>query len=94
VQPAHLLGSVQYWDGQFNGTKLALALARTAAMQGALMLNHMKASQLIYVDGKVSDLNCEDVLTVQGHAIQVRCVVNATGGWMRCASKMARPSPW
>ncbi len=82
VQSAHLRGGVQYWDGQFNDSKLALALARSAAVQGALLLNYMKASRLLYADAKVSGLACEDVLTGQRHALQARCVVNATGVWV------------
>jgi len=82
VQSAHLRGGVQYWDGQFNDTKLALALARTAAVQGALVLNYMKATKLQYTEGRVSGLQCEDVLTGQTYAIQARCVVNATGVWV------------
>jgi glycerol-3-phosphate dehydrogenase len=82
VQSAHLRGGVQYWDGQFNDTKLALGLARTAAVQGALVLNYMRATRLVYADGKVSGLDCEDVLTGQVHALQARCVVNATGVWV------------
>ncbi len=82
VQPEHLRGGVQYWDGQFNDAKLALALARSAAVQGALLLNYMKAKQLQYTQAKVSGLHCEDVLSGQSYAIQARCVVNATGVWV------------
>ena len=82
VQPNHLRGGVQYWDGQFNDSKLALALARTAAAQGAVLLNYMKASQLCYTDGRVSGLLFEDMLSGQSHALQARCVVNATGVWV------------
>ena len=82
VQADHLRGGVQYWDGQFNDAKLALALARSAAVQGALLVNYMKATQLQYTDAKVSGLHCEDVLSGQSHALQARCVVNATGVWV------------
>ena len=82
VQPDHLRGGVQYWDGQFNDAKLALALARSAAAQGALLINYMKATKLQYTEGRVSGLQCEDVLSGQSHALQARCVVNATGVWV------------
>ena len=82
VQASHLRGGVQYWDGQFNDSKLALALARTAALQGALLINYMKATALRYTDGRVSGLQCQDPLSGQAHAIQARCVVNATGVWV------------
>ena len=43
VAPDGLKGGVQYWDGQFNDARLALALARTAATKGALLVNYGKA---------------------------------------------------
>ena len=82
VQTAGLRGGVKYWDGQFNDAKLALALARSAALQGALLLNHMRATRLRYTDGKVTGLHAKDALTGESHAIQARCVVNATGVWV------------
>jgi len=82
VRAEGLRGGVQYWDGQFNDSKLALALARSAALQGALMLNYLTASTLRYSDGQVSGIDCTDQLTGKTHAIQARCVVNATGVWV------------
>jgi glycerol-3-phosphate dehydrogenase len=46
VRADHLVGGVQYWDGQFDDARLALSLARTAASLGALMLNHMPVTGL------------------------------------------------
>ena len=82
VQAERLRGGVRYWDGQFNDAKLALALARTAAQQGALLFNYMKATALSYTDGRVSGLQAHDLLSGQHHPIQARCVVNATGVWV------------
>ncbi len=82
VQTAGLRGGVKYWDGQFNDAKLALALARTAAEHGALLVNYLRANSLTYRDGKVSGLACTDTLTGKAHDIQAGCVVNATGVWV------------
>ncbi len=78
----HLMGGIKYWDGQFNDARLALALARSAAVQGALLVNYMAASDLIYDNGKVAGLICQDALTGQPYRIRSRCVVNATGVWV------------
>src|SRR3546814_11377961 len=40
VRAQGLKGGVKYWDGQFDDARLALALARTAAAQGALLINY------------------------------------------------------
>ncbi len=77
-----LKGGVKYWDGQFDDARLALALARTAASKGALVVNYCKATQLQYEAGKVSGLLCEDTIGGREFSIQSRCVVNATGVWV------------
>lgn len=82
AQPQGLKGSVKYWDGQFDDARLALALARSAAKRGALLLNYCRASELLYEGGKIAGLRCEDTQTGQHYAIHSRCVVNATGVWV------------
>lgn len=82
VQPAGLKGGVKYWDGQFNDARFALALARTAALHGALLLNYCRAKSLIHKGGRVVGLLCEDQLTGQAYSIECGCVVNATGVWV------------
>ncbi len=82
AQPLGLKGGVKYWDGQFNDARLALALARTAALHGALLVNYCKAGDLLYSDGQISGLLCHDALTGQQYRVNARCVVNAAGVWV------------
>jgi len=82
AQPLGLKGGVKYWDGQFDDARLALALARTAAARGALLVNYCAATGLRHEDGKVVGLNCEDRETGQHYALRARCVINATGVWV------------
>ena len=82
LQAAGLCGGVQYWDAQFDDARLALALARTAARHGALLLNYCEVTQLLHEGGRVAGLRCRDVLSGQDYAVQARCVVNATGVWV------------
>lgn len=77
-----LKGGVKYWDGQFNDARLALALARTAATQGALLVNYCRAADLLYIDSKVQGVVCEDALTGRQYPVRAGCVVNATGVWV------------
>ena len=77
-----LKGGVKYWDGQFDDARLALALARTAATHGALLLNYCQAVALVHEQGSVAGLHCEDRETGTRYAIRARCVVNATGVWV------------
>ncbi len=82
AQAVGLKGGVKYWDGQFNDARLALALARTAAARGALLVNYCKATDLQFEDGKISGLLAQDVETGQPIRIRSRCVVNAAGVWV------------
>lgn len=82
VRREGLRGGVKYWDGQFDDARLALALARTAALRGALLVNYCPARELIHEDGKVAGLHCEDVETGTRYTVRARCVVNATGVWV------------
>ncbi|RYX96757.1 MAG: glycerol-3-phosphate dehydrogenase/oxidase [Comamonadaceae bacterium] len=77
-----LRGGVKYWDGQFDDARLALALARTAEQQGALLVNYCAATSLIYDNGKIAGLQVEDRESGLSYELRARCVVNAAGVWV------------
>lgn len=82
LQADGLKGGVKYWDGQFDDARLALAIARTAAQAGAVLINYVEASGLLHEDGKVSGVQCRDMETGDTFSLKSRCVVNATGVWV------------
>lgn len=82
VQAQGLKGGVKYWDGQFDDARLALALARTAARQGALLVNYCAATGLIHERGKLVGLHARDQETDRTFEIRANCVVNAAGVWV------------
>lgn len=82
VQAEALKGGVKYWDGQFNDARLALALARTAAAHGALLVNYCRATALNHDNGRVVGVVCEDRLSDQVLQLRGDCVINATGVWV------------
>jgi glycerol-3-phosphate dehydrogenase len=82
AQPSGLKGGVKYWDGQFNDARLALALARTAAARGALLVNYCRADELLYDGGKINGLRCIDSISGARFDISAGCVVNAAGVWV------------
>ena len=77
-----LKGGVKYWDGQFDDARLALALARTAASKGALLVNYCAATGLIHVGGKVAGLHVKDSETGKTYDINAKAVINAAGVWV------------
>ncbi|MGB6101819.1 MAG: glycerol-3-phosphate dehydrogenase/oxidase [Comamonas sp.] len=82
IRAEGLKGGVKYWDGQFDDARLALALARTAAREGALLINYCPVRALRHDAGKLRALVCEDAETGRQYTVQARAVVNATGVWV------------
>lgn len=82
ANPTRLKGGVMYWDAQFNDTRLAVTLAKTAAMHGALLVNYCRAVDLKYDAGRICGLVCEDTETGASINIRAGCVVNAAGVWV------------
>lgn len=82
ARPEGLKGGVKYWDGQFDDARLALALARTAATRGALLVNYVSATGLVHEGGKARGLTCRDEETGRSFTLKARCIVNATGVWV------------
>jgi glycerol-3-phosphate dehydrogenase len=90
VQPAGLSGGVKYWDGQFDDARLALALARTSAAKGAIVLNHCPVTALVREAGKVVGVSARDAVTGASFSVRAACVVNATGVWVDEVRNMDR----
>jgi glycerol-3-phosphate dehydrogenase len=82
VQPRGLKGGVKYWDGQFDDARLALAIARTAAAHGALLLNYCEATEVLHDAGRAVGLRVRDAESGREWRIQAGCIVNATGVWV------------
>ena len=94
VQPRGLKGGVQYWDGQFDDARLALALARTAERAGAHVFNYMKVSRLhslpqVRGDGARFELTLEDRREPGVYPVFARAVVNAAGVWVDAVRQQA-----
>ena len=91
-----LVGGIVYQDGQFDDTRLLIDLAKTAAEQGGVLLNHAPVVGLTRdaagrIDGVTSILEPgHDPLT-----IRARAVINATGAFVdgvrRLADATVRP---
>lgn len=82
VNGAGLKGGVKYWDAQFDDARLALALARTAATQGALLLNYCPVTRLLHEHGRLAGVHCTDTETGIEYTVRAKCVINATGVWV------------
>ena len=82
VRAKGLHGGVKYWDGQFDDARLAVALARTAVAQGAVVVNHCRVTALQHRAKKVVGLSATDTETGELFEVNAACVINATGVWV------------
>ncbi len=88
IEPDHLLGGVEYFDGQFDDSRLAVSLAQSAVDHGACVLNYFRVTGLLKEKDMVSGLVCEDQETRSRYEIRAKVVINATGIFADSIRKM------
>jgi len=79
IATSGLKGGVLYYDGQFDDARLAIAIARTAATQGATLVNYVKCTGFLKEHDRITGLRTLDAETGEEHEIRARVVLNATG---------------
>lgn len=79
IETEGLLGGTRYFDGQFDDARLAVALAQTAARQGAVLVNYCGVIGLRKTDGQVRGAVLRDAESGDEFETVARVVVNATG---------------
>jgi glycerol-3-phosphate dehydrogenase len=79
VNPKNLRGGVLYTDGQFDDSRLAMALALTFDDLGGTALNYFPVKGLLKDNELVSGVIASDVETGKEYRIRARTVLNATG---------------
>lgn len=79
IEEKHLLGGVEYFDGQFDDSRLAVTLARTAVRNGACVLNYTRVTGLTKKNDLVNGVTFTDLETGASHTAEGAVVINATG---------------
>ena len=87
-----LKAGVLYYDGQFNDARTALALAMTAAEQGATVVSHVEVRGLRKQNGQLCGAELLDRLSGAGWSIRARGVINATGPFADQLRKLDDPA--
>jgi glycerol-3-phosphate dehydrogenase len=79
LDPDNVAGAYLYYDARADDARLTLAIARTAAAQGATVVNHAGVVGLRKLGGRVQGAR----VAIDGEEIEVRAstVVNAAGVW-------------
>lgn len=82
IETDGLRGGTRYYDGQFDDARLAIHLARTAATQGATLVNYCEAVALTKDgSGRISGAVLADRQGGHARSVGARVVINATGPW-------------
>jgi glycerol-3-phosphate dehydrogenase len=93
LKPEGLLGGVVYHDGQFDDSRMAVALALSATENGGLVLNYCKVTELLKSDsGKISGVKALDEVSGAVMNIKGKIVINATGVFADSISRMDNPA--
>lgn len=79
LRPEGMTAGVLYHDGQFDDSRLAMNMVRTAVDSGACVLNYMKVISLLKEDGKITGVTVRDEETGKVYSVKSRSVINATG---------------
>jgi glycerol-3-phosphate dehydrogenase len=75
-----LTGAAQWYDGFIENTeRLMLAIVHSAAKQGAVVANYVKADSYLMTGKRVAGVNAVDMLNDQPISIKARMVINAAG---------------
>jgi glycerol-3-phosphate dehydrogenase len=79
IEQKGLRGGVIYYDGQFDDSRMAINLAKTAADHNATVLNYCKVTGLMKSNGMIDGVNVTDQLSGEMYKFNGRVVINATG---------------
>ena len=84
-------GGILYYDGQFDDARLAIDLAKTAARQGAVLLNYCSAKGLVKKDNNISGVCITDEMSGEEITVEAKSVINATGVFADAVMQMDEP---
>lgn len=88
-----LKGAIEYADGEFNDSRMAVGLATTAAAKGATVANYVQVEKLVKDEsGKVVGAELKDKLTGDTFTVHADVVINATGPAIDKIRKMDDPN--
>ncbi len=87
-----LKGGVLYYDGQFNDSRMAVALAMTAQEAGVAIVNHARVVGLTKSGDKLNGASVQDGLSGASAQVRAKVVINATGPFSDRIRRMDDPN--
>jgi glycerol-3-phosphate dehydrogenase len=88
LEPSGLQRGVEYYDGQFDDSRLAVNLAQTIFDLGGAAINYMPVSGLLKHEDLIVGATLRDLESGKEHTVSAKVVVNATGVFTDFIRKM------
>jgi glycerol-3-phosphate dehydrogenase len=87
-----LKGGVVYHDGQFDDSRMALALARSCVENKGIVLNYCKVTSLLKDEkGRINGVKARDMVSGEDFTFRSKLVINATGVFADDIARMDNP---
>jgi glycerol-3-phosphate dehydrogenase len=78
--PTGLKGGVVYHDGQFDDSRMVLALAQSCVGKGGTVLNYIKVTDLLKDEnGRINGVRAVEIISGYEFDLKANLVINATG---------------
>lgn len=88
-----LKGGVVYHDGQFDDSRMAIALARSCVERGGMVLNYCKVTSLLKNEiGRITGVKVVDEASGDEFNLNAKLVINATGIFADEIARMDNPA--
>ncbi len=88
-----LVGGVRFYDGQFDDTRLAVELAKTATIHGATILNYCSVHAFEKSGEQIVGAWLTDHLSGQQYLVNTNSCINATGVFAETVMQLDEPNP-
>ena len=92
LKSSGLRGSIQYFDAQFDDSRLAVSLARSVECLGGLILTYVKVHAFVKNNGRLTGVVARDLETDDEIRIRARVIINATGVFSDALRSLIHPS--
>ena len=92
LNPKGLRGGIVYHDGQFDDSRMSVALAKACIDRGGIVLNYIKVISLLKnSSGKINGVIALEKETGEEFSLKAKVVINATGVFTDIISRMDNP---
>ena len=91
LRTSGLKGSVQYYDAQFDDSRLAVSLARSVEHLGGLILTYVQVHAFLKNNGRLTGVVARDLETDDEIRIRAKVIINATGFFFDALRRLSHP---